>query len=241
MQGEVNLVSRSLYSKNWSSVLRLWQILCVQKPSTKHPYIPGLLDPCTNSKLCPNIPAEKLYDKEDNGLRLGNSWKGYYVLLNPDYKAQVRSYGFKIQMKVSSRANSSYNIFKIVFFVQVQWRFVNRAIDEVENGNVPAVVLVSRNSTDTGYYQRLRPYPRVLLRRQSIKFKNYENTPIGFGIVVFCIAREQNCQDLFGRFVEAFAPYGEPNMAVDEGMDFFCCFHGAAFAHAESLLYVFSH
>jgi hypothetical protein len=28
--------------------------------------------------------------------------------------------------------------------VQVQWRFVNRAIDEVENGNVPAVLLVCR-------------------------------------------------------------------------------------------------
>jgi hypothetical protein len=28
--------------------------------------------------------------------------------------------------------------------LQVQWRFVNRAIDEVENGNVPAVLLVCR-------------------------------------------------------------------------------------------------
>lgn len=27
---------------------------------------------------------------------------------------------------------------------QVQWKFVNRAIDEVENGNVPAVVLICR-------------------------------------------------------------------------------------------------
>ena len=71
------------------------------------------------------------------------------MLLNPDYRAQV------------------------------QWRFVNRAIDEVENGGVPAVVLVCRNSTDTGYFQRLRPYPRVLLRRLSARFKDYEKTPIG--------------------------------------------------------------
>lgn len=103
---------------------------------------------------------------------------------------------------------------------QVQWRFVNRAIDEVENGNVPAVILISRNSTDTGYFQRLRPYPRVLLRRQSIKFKNYEHTPIGFGIVVFCIARNEGCHELFARFVEAFAPHGEPNTAIDEGAHF---------------------
>ena len=36
---------------------------------------------------------------------------------------------------------------------------------------VPAVVLICRNSTDTGYFQRLRPYPRVLLRRMSARFK----------------------------------------------------------------------
>jgi hypothetical protein len=49
----------------------------------------------------------------------------------------------------------------------VQWRFVNRAIDEVENNNVPAMVLLCRNSTDTAYYQRLRPYPRILMRRSA--------------------------------------------------------------------------
>ncbi len=42
---------------------------------------------------------------------------------------------------------------------------MNRAIDEVESGSVPAVLLVSRNSTDTAYFQRLLPYPRVHLRR----------------------------------------------------------------------------
>ena len=43
---------------------------------------------------------------QDDGLRLSNSWEGFYVLLNPDYSAQT------------------------------QWRFVNRAIDEVENDKV---------------------------------------------------------------------------------------------------------
>jgi hypothetical protein len=51
----------------------------------------------------PNIPAERLYDKALDGLRLSNSWGGYHVILNPDFDAQV------------------------------MWRFVNRAIDEVRN------------------------------------------------------------------------------------------------------------
>ena len=41
-----------------------------------------------------------------NGLKLSNSWAGYQILLNPDFKAAI------------------------------QWRFVNRAIDEVENDQV---------------------------------------------------------------------------------------------------------
>jgi len=41
-----------------------------------------------------------------NGLKLSNSWAGYSILLNPPYTAAA------------------------------QWRFVNRAIDEVENDNV---------------------------------------------------------------------------------------------------------
>ena len=36
---------------------------------------------------------------------------------------------------------------------------------------MPAVLLVCRNSTDTAYFQRLRPYPRVLLRRSFTLFK----------------------------------------------------------------------
>lgn len=41
-----------------------------------------------------------------NGLKLSNSWAGHLVLLNPPYTAAT------------------------------QWRFVNRAIDEVENDQV---------------------------------------------------------------------------------------------------------
>ena len=58
---------------------------------------------------------------------------------------------------------------------------------------VPGVLLMVRNSTDTAYFQRLRPYPRILLRRLAARFKDYDKSPIGFGIVVFCIVKE-NCR-----------------------------------------------
>ena len=53
----------------------------VQRPTADQPFIAGLLDPACNNKLEPNIPAERLYDKADDGLDPGNSWKGFYVLL----------------------------------------------------------------------------------------------------------------------------------------------------------------
>ena len=126
---------------DWIIHAAAFKVFELPKPTPERPFIQGLLDPCTNSKLAPNIPAERLYDKADDGLAVSNPWAGHYVLLNPEYRSQV------------------------------QWRFVNRAIDEVENGRVPGVVLVCRNGTDTGYYQRLSPYPRVLLRRASARFK----------------------------------------------------------------------
>ena len=36
----------------------------LERPTPEQPFIQGLLDPCTNSLTAPNIPAEKLYDKE---------------------------------------------------------------------------------------------------------------------------------------------------------------------------------
>lgn len=74
---------------------------------------------------------------------------------------------------------------------------------------MPAVVLVCRNSTDTSYFQRLTPYPRVLLRKSSVQFKDYTGKPIGFGIVVFCLAQGAHCLELYRRFHDAFAPHGE--------------------------------
>ena len=41
-----------------------FSVFGLQPPNADVPYIEGLLDPCTNSKAAPNIPAEKLYDRE---------------------------------------------------------------------------------------------------------------------------------------------------------------------------------
>ncbi|KAG2486142.1 hypothetical protein HYH03_015106 [Edaphochlamys debaryana] len=173
---------------DWLIHAGAFRVFQLQPPTSDAPFIRGLLDPCTNSKTNPNIPAEVLYDKADDGLRLANRWAGRHVILNPEFTSQT------------------------------QWRFVNRAIDEVESGSVPAVLLVCRNSTDTAYFQRLRPYPRVMLRRGRCRFKDYSKSPIGFGIAVFCIARLAGGEatlDLYRRFVEAFAERGEPNIPID--------------------------
>jgi len=157
------------------------------KPTIETPLIKGLLDPCTNSHLKPNIPAEKCYDKKDDGLKMSNSWEGYHVLLNPPYENQV------------------------------QWRFINRAINEVEWERCPGVILVCRNSTDTSYFQRLLPFPRVHLRRTAVQFKDYNHTPIGFGICVFCIVSPTHPRqrEMYQHFFDKFHGAGEFNIPVD--------------------------
>jgi hypothetical protein len=58
----------------------------------------------------------------------------------------------------------------------------------------------------------LHPRPR----RCNTRFKDYERSPIGFGVVVFCIAKPHN-RELFQRFYDGFAPWGEPNIPIDKG------------------------
>jgi len=156
-------------------------------PTIEAPLIKGLLDPCTNSHLRPNIPAEKCYDKQDDGLKMENSWESYHVLVNPPYEAQV------------------------------QWRFINRAINEVEWERCPGIILVCRNSTDTSYFQRLLPFPRIHLRRTAVQFKDYRNCPIGFGICVFCIVSPTHPKqaEIYHRFYDEFHAAGEFNIPVD--------------------------
>jgi hypothetical protein len=157
------------------------------RPCVESPIIEGLVDPCTNNKRRPNIPAEVLYDRQDDGLAIANSWAGKYSLLNPPYEAAV------------------------------QWRFINRAINEVEWGRCPGILILCRNSTDTGYFQRLRPFPRCMLRRDAIRFKDYPNkTPIAFGICAFLLVQDPAKQaELYPRFVDAFASRGEVNLPID--------------------------
>lgn len=69
---------------DWIVSAAAFDVFGLKKPTISRPFIKNLLDPCTNSKVAPNIPAEKLYDKADNGLKLTNLWRGYYVILNPD-------------------------------------------------------------------------------------------------------------------------------------------------------------
>ena len=158
-------------------------------PTIEEPIIRGLLDPCTNSKRRPNIPAEKTYDKADDGLKQENSWKGFHVILNPSYESSV------------------------------QWRFINRAINEVEWGFCPGILLVCRNSTDTSYFQRLLPFPRVFLRRDAVMFKDYDHTPIGFGIAVFCLVSpvvpKTTKLAVYRRFFDEFHHAGEFNVPFD--------------------------
>jgi hypothetical protein len=77
----------------FTAAMRLWlmcRVFQLQPPTAERPYIPGLLDPCSNSKWTPNIPAETLYDAADDGLDPGNSWAGKWILLNPPFTARVR-------------------------------------------------------------------------------------------------------------------------------------------------------
>lgn len=98
--------------------------------------------------------------------------------------------------------------------VQFQWRWINRAIDEVESGRVPGIILLCRNSTDTEFFQRLRPYPRVYLLASNVHFREFDNTPNGFGVVLVCIAPFQR-MDVHKRFLLTFEHYGEASTAVD--------------------------
>ena len=51
--------------------------------------IKDLMDPSSNSSARPNVPAEKLYTVQDDGLDLRNAWDGY-VFLNPPFDGNVQ-------------------------------------------------------------------------------------------------------------------------------------------------------
>lgn len=52
------------------------------------------------------------------------------------------------------------------------------------------------------------------LRRLEALFKDYSHTPIGFGISIFCLARDER-KELYPKFFEHFGDHGEPNIPID--------------------------
>ena len=56
-------VERMGLTPDWIIQVTAFKVFQLSAPTPEQPYIRGLLDPCTNSMLAPNIPAEKLYDK----------------------------------------------------------------------------------------------------------------------------------------------------------------------------------
>lgn len=95
--------------------------------------------------------------------------------------------------------------------------FVNRALDEVENGRSPGIILVCPNSTGARWFKRLKPYTRVFMGRNDLRFKDYQRGPNRFDITIFCIVLcdDQNGVDIHRRFCEAFEPFGDVTMVVD--------------------------
>jgi hypothetical protein len=53
-----------------------------------------------------------------------------------------------------------------------------------------------------------------MLRRTTAQFKDYNKSPPGFGIAVFCVAQHSK-RNLFADFVTAFHSFGEPSIPFD--------------------------
>ena len=56
-------VERMGLTPDWIIQVTAFKVFRLDPPTPEQPFLKGLLDPCTNSMLAPNIPAEKLYDK----------------------------------------------------------------------------------------------------------------------------------------------------------------------------------
>ena len=57
-------IERMGLTPDWIIQATCFKVFQLKPPTPQQPFIKGLLDPCSNSLLAPNIPAEKLYDKE---------------------------------------------------------------------------------------------------------------------------------------------------------------------------------
>ena len=59
---QAEIEARLGLTPDWMIAAIAHRIFLLPEPTPVCPYIPGLLDPCTNDKEAPNIPAEVLYD-----------------------------------------------------------------------------------------------------------------------------------------------------------------------------------
>ena len=170
-----------------------------------------------------------------NGLLVSNSWAGFHVLLNPDYSSatQWRFVNRGIDEVENDKVGCKFwppccrhkcnlspvheTALRLPAKHMDQFRSHTGALEGPMQAllvcarQVPAVLLVCRNSTDTAYFQRLRPYPRIALRRSHTRFKDYDKTPIGFGVVVFCIAKA-SCRRATPQVSLVASIKGEPSM-----------------------------
>ncbi len=58
------------------------------------------LDPCSNSRINPNVPATNLYTKAENGL--ARTWRGR-VYMNPPYGRAIMEWVHKLHNEVQAR------------------------------------------------------------------------------------------------------------------------------------------
>jgi hypothetical protein len=204
----------------WLIATVAYKVFGLSPPTRDRPYIAGLLDPCANSLTNPNVPAELLYDRHTDGLAERNSWQRLpFIWCNPDFSSTVQwrfvnrcsneiegglfetggSGGGGSGRGARGNANANANA------------------TPTNGRHLRAIALLTRNSTDTSFFQRLRCFPRVYLRRNAMRFSDYEKTPIGFGVCLFLLAPigAPWTPALIQRFYEHLSPYGEPGVPVD--------------------------
>jgi ParB-like chromosome segregation protein Spo0J len=76
------------------------------------------LDPCSNSHESPNFPAEKVFTKEDNGLK--QSWEAETLFMNPPYGREIDTWVEKLISEFES-GNIQQAIALVPGRIDTQW------------------------------------------------------------------------------------------------------------------------
>jgi hypothetical protein len=136
------------------------------------------LDPCSNSKTAPNVPARQVYTETDDGL--AQSWFGR-VYINPPYGDGIGRW--------TQKARDSYEAGR-------EWA------DEPEDEapHVEAIILLLPARTDTEWFGHLQKYA-VCFIRGRLKFVGAENSAPFPSMLVY-LGTEVD------RFAQVMAPLG---------------------------------